>query len=149
MNIKIHTHQLDMSDPLRAYAERHIAESISHFFKEQAARLDIEFEDAVGGREKRCQVTVWVPHGKTLVASAEDANPYAAVDLAAEKISRELRRYKEKRLHTSRYGNTSPASMPAAASEAVEEEETEDFTDADFKSDDVARWEEELKNRPS
>ena len=98
MNIKIHTHQLDMSDPLREYAEKHIAEAIGNIFREQAATLDIEFADAVGGREKHCKVSMKVPHGKMLVAHAQDPNPYAAVDMAAEKISREIRRLKEKRL---------------------------------------------------
>lgn len=98
MNIKIHTHQLDMSDPLREYAERHIAGAVSTIFKRQgsAATLNIEFSDA-GGREKQCKVTFFVPQGKTLVATAQDSNPYAAVDLAANKISNELKRYKEKR----------------------------------------------------
>lgn len=136
MNIKIHTHQLDMSDPLRTYAERHIAETINNIFKEQSATLDIEFADAGGGREKQCRVSMYVPHGKTLVASAQDANPYAAVDLAAEKISREIRRLKEKRL-AGRHSQ-SPASMPANASEAVEEEETEDFGSPDEFNEDLS-----------
>ncbi len=127
MNIKIHTHQLDMSDPLRAYAERHIADVINNIYKKQAATLNIEFSDAIGGREKACKVTFFVPPGKTLVATAQDANPYAAVDLAADRIAREVLRLKEKRLTTSRHG-LSPASLPASASEMVEEEETEDFS---------------------
>jgi len=103
MHIKIHTHQLDMSDPLRTYAESHIADAIRKTFKRQAATLDIEFSDAVGGRERACKVTFFVPHGKTLVATAQDPNPYAAVDLVAEKIAREVRRYKEKRLDATRH----------------------------------------------
>lgn len=111
MNIKIHTHQLDMSDPLRNYAERHIADVVSHIFKTQAATLDIEFSDAVGGREKVCKVSLFAPHSHPLVASAQDPNPYAAVDLAAEKIGREVRRLKEKRLQAARHG-VDPSQLP-------------------------------------
>jgi len=104
MNTKIHTHQLDMSDALREYAIRHIEELVARIYNKQNPSLDIEFADVSGGREKKVKVTFHVPHGKTLVASAQDANPYAAVDLAADKISRELRRYKEKMLDAQRHG---------------------------------------------
>ncbi len=97
MNIKIHARQMEMSDSLRNYAERHIADQLTTIYKGQAATLDIEFSEAVGGRERTCKVTVFVPKGKTLVASAQDANIYAAIDICAEKISRGLRHYKEKR----------------------------------------------------
>lgn len=123
MNIKIHAHQLEMSDSLRAYAERHIAEALTTIYKGSAATLDIEFSEAVGGREKICRVNVFVPRGKTLVASAQDANLYAAVDLVAEKIARELRQYKEKRQDSVRQGVRSAEAAPGATLETTELEE--------------------------
>lgn len=129
MDIKIHAHQLEMSDSLRAYAERHIAEALTNIYKGSAASLDIEFSEAVGGREKICRVSVFVPRGKTLVASAQDANLYAAVDLTAEKIARELRQYKEKRQDSVRQG-VRPAE--------VVNEPTPEATDMDeFDSDEA------------
>ena len=104
MNIRMHAHGLEMSDALRDYAERHIAETLANIYKAQAAKLDIEFSEAVGGREKICKASVFVPRGKTLVASAQDANLFAAVDIVADKISRELRQYKEKRQDSVRQG---------------------------------------------
>lgn len=120
MNVKIHAKQLDIGDSLRTYAERHIAETLANLYKRRAATLDIEFSRDVGGREKVCKVTVFVPRGKTLVASAKDANPYAAVDLVAEKISRELRQYKEKRLDATKAG-VSPAALDLTPEQAEDE----------------------------
>jgi len=105
MNIKIHARQLEMSEAMRNYAEKHIVEAITTIYKGQAATLDIEFSETVAGREKVCKATVFVPRGKTIVASAEDPNLYAAVDMVAEKISRGLRHYKEKRQVIARQGS--------------------------------------------
>lgn len=126
MNTKIHTHQLDMSDALREYAVRHIEELVARIYNKQNPTLDIEFSDVSAGREKQVKVTLHIPHGKTLVASAQDANPYAAVDLAADKISRELRRYKEKQLDTARHG-VSPADLPVADDLGLDEVSEEEF----------------------
>ncbi len=110
MEMKIHARQLDIGESLRAYAERHIGESLANIYRRRTANIDIEFSRDAKGREKVCKVTVFVPRGKTLVATAQDANPYAAVDLVAEKISRELRQYKEKRAQAERQG-VSPSQL--------------------------------------
>ncbi len=140
MNIKIHTHQLDMSDNLREYAERRIADSIGHIYKRQAGTLDIEFSDASGGREKACKVTFFVPPAKTLVASAQDPDPYAAVDLAAEKISREVRRYKEKRIAERRHN----ANAVRAVENAMDGGDLDGVPGSDEAVEDKA-WEEEQR----
>lgn len=132
MNTKIHTHQLDMSDALREYAVKHIEELVTRIYNKQNPTLDIEFSDVSAGREKMCKVTLHVPPGKTLVASAQDVNPYAAVDLAAEKISRELRRFKEKRQDAARHG-VSPADLPALENDGSDDEEAAEF-DADLEA---------------
>ncbi len=110
MEMKIHARQLDIGDSLRAYAARHIGESLANLYRRRTANVDIEFSRDARGREKVCKVTVFVPRGKTLVATAQDANPYAAVDLVAEKISRGLRQYKEKRAQAERQG-VSPSQL--------------------------------------
>lgn len=125
MNTKIHTHQLDMSDALREYAVRHIEDLVTRIYNKQNPSLDIEFADVSGGREKQVKVTFHVPHGKTLVATAQDANPYAAVDLAADKISRELRRYKEKLQDVQRHGQN--GTVAGEQDGASDEESAEEF----------------------
>ncbi len=131
MNIKIHARQMELSDSLRDYAERHIADQLTTIYKGQAATLDIEFSEAVGGRERICKVTVFIPKGKTIVASAQDANVFAAVDICADKISRGLRHYKEKRQDAVRQGPRPSDSLVSQAPVGDEYEEDEhDFHDA-------------------
>ncbi len=130
MNIKIHARGMELTDSLRRYAERHIAEPITTIYKGPAATMDIEFSEAVGGRERICQVTLFVPKGKTIVASAQDANVYAAIDICAEKISRALRHYKEKRQDAVRQGSRPatrvvPAPHPEETAAYDEEEPVE------------------------
>ena len=132
MNTKIHTHQLDMSDALRDYARSHIEDVVTRIFNKQNPTLDIEFSNAHGGQERKVKVTVHVPHSKTLVATAQDANPYAAVDMAADKITQELRRLKEKIQDANRQG-VDPTDLVADGTSVTYEETPEEF-DADLEA---------------
>lgn len=87
MDVSVRGRHLDVSEPLKAYAERRLLFSIGEF----ASRIDgIEVRVADvngprGGVDKACDIVIVPPFGR-LFARAIDADAYAAVDRAASRI---------------------------------------------------------------
>lgn len=111
MEVNVRTHSFDLSDRSRQYAESKIGRSVTKLVK-GAAPVDVEVsEQNKGGGASlvRVKVSVAIPRSKPAVVTAEDPEIRAAIDLAADKIGRALRKTKEKRRGK---GRTSPGVAP-------------------------------------
>jgi len=91
MRIEITGQQVDVSPALREYVQTKLERLARHF----EPVLDIHVVLTVEKVHHRADATIQVP-GDTLHAATQAENMYAAVDLLADKLDRQLLRYKEK-----------------------------------------------------
>lgn len=81
---------VDVSPALHQYGEEKLSRLSNHFSKITNAHLMLKMEDI----RHIAEAELHVP-GKQLVAKAEGDDMYAAIDLLINKLSRQIRDYKE------------------------------------------------------
>ena len=91
MRIEITGHQIDVTPPLRDYMRSKLERLGRHF----EPMLDIHAVLTVEKQAHKAEATILVP-GDTLHAATSAESMYAAIDLLADKLDRQLLKYKEK-----------------------------------------------------
>ena len=126
MEIEVHGRHVDVTPPLRTYAERKAAR-LERFLPSEA-RLDFELRVERNPRIAEPQITELTVHarGEVLRVKASSSDMYAAMDLAIDRMKRSAAEYHER--HTN--GRPHHAQRPASAVEADESEEEEEDVEA-------------------
>ena len=93
MNIAFTFKNFEASDHLKKYARRRM-EKMGRFFG-KASGLEVGVVLTVDKFRHRCEVTI-AGEGLHLSASEQSSDMYAAIDVAAAKVLRQLRKYKTK-----------------------------------------------------
>jgi len=91
MNLTISGRHLDVTPAIREYVMNKLARVLRHFDH----IIDVGVVLAVEKNLQRAEITMHVT-GKDLHCEAEDENLYAAIDLLADKLDRQLLKYKDK-----------------------------------------------------
>lgn len=97
MEIQVTGRNLNVSDPLRAYAEEKIGSAVKVFDIEPLVAdvvLQVEKNPAIDLRAT-CQVTLSTK-GHIIRVEEHEQDMYAAIDVAAAKVVRQMRKYKTK-----------------------------------------------------
>lgn len=100
MDCTVRAHSIQLDDEIRDYARKKITRSVQKILKGQTTNVDIEISNQDQGKGKprsRVKVNVHVPHAKSLSVSVDDPDVKAAIDGAADKIWRAVKRIKQKR----------------------------------------------------
>ena len=94
MDIRVSGHQMDTGEALRAHVETRLTGIVNKYFRSALSSI-VTFGKAPAGAF-RCDIITHVTHGLILkgMGSAHDA--HTALDQAAEKIDKQLRRYKRR-----------------------------------------------------
>lgn len=98
MKLVIQGKNIEITDAIRDYVEQKILKAVSHF-KHLTNEVDVHLSVAKNPRissKQSAEVTLYVD-GAVVRAEESSENLYASIDLVANKISRQLRKYKEKR----------------------------------------------------
>ena len=100
MKLVIHGRNLDITDALHKYTELKLERAIHHF-KDIVQEADIHLSVSRNKRvsQQSAEVTIFAS-GTIIRAQERSENLYASIDLVANKICRQLRRYKERHNHT-------------------------------------------------
>ena len=93
MQISVTSRHMDVSAALEERAQDSINAMLDKYFG-QGLRADVIFSKGAGGFN--CMITVHVHRNLELQASAEQGDAHTALDHAAEKLAKRLRRYKRK-----------------------------------------------------
>ena len=93
MQINITGQQINLGENLRDYADKALTNAVSKYF-EEAVSADIKV--AKDGALIRTDIMVRPASGAVVNASGTSADAYASFDEAVAKISRQLRKYKNK-----------------------------------------------------
>ena len=93
MQIKVTSRHMDVSTALDERAQDIVTDMLEKYFG-HGLSADVVFSKGAGGFH--CMVTVHVHRNLELQASAEQGDAHTALDHAAEKLAKRLRRYKRK-----------------------------------------------------
>lgn len=116
MKLVIQGKNIDITDAIRDYVTQKMEKSVNHF-QSLLTELDVTLSVARNPRinsKQTAEVTAYV-NGSVVRAEESSENLYASIDLVADKISRTLRKYKEKRYEKNRVASKAaeaPADQP-------------------------------------
>lgn len=91
MQINITGQHIDVTPALRDYVNEKLARVENHFDN----IIDVKVILSVVKGTHQAEATINVP-GKSLFAEASDMDMYAAIDSLADKLDRQIRRFKDK-----------------------------------------------------
>ncbi|MCT0218113.1 ribosome-associated translation inhibitor RaiA [Synechococcus sp. CS-1329] len=96
MKLLIHGRNLDVTPAIRDYTEAKLGRAINHYeglVKEADVHLSVARNPRVA--QQTAEVTVYA-NGVVIRAQERSENLYASIDMVAGKLSRQLRRYKDR-----------------------------------------------------
>lgn len=129
MDIRVSGHQVETGEALQSHAADRLGSIVEKYFN-RALSSQVTFSKAPAGAF-RCDIVTHVMQGLILKGAAVAQSAHLALDGAAEKIDKQLRRYK-RRLNN-RHEQTAHAARQEDAAYTVfseADEETEDSPDA-------------------
>ena len=98
MKLVIHGKNIEITDAIREYVNQKIEKAVSHF-QNLTMEVDVHLSVARNPRitpKQAAEVTIYA-NGTVIRAEESSESLYASIDLVADKIARQLRKYKEKR----------------------------------------------------
>jgi ribosomal subunit interface protein len=93
MQIQVKGKQIDVGDALSEHVEEHVSEIVSKYFDRPVDAVITFSRDA---RAFRCDAHVHLPTGIVAQSSGKAPDIYAAFEHSAERIEKQLRRYKRR-----------------------------------------------------
>jgi putative sigma-54 modulation protein len=100
MKLVIQGKNIDITDAIREYVHQKIEKAVSHF-QTMTTEVDVHLSVAKNPRinsKQTAEVTIYA-NGTVIRAQEGSEDLYASIDLVADKIHRQLRKYKEKLQH--------------------------------------------------
>ncbi|MDM9383795.1 ribosome-associated translation inhibitor RaiA [Chlorogloeopsis sp. ULAP01] len=98
MKLVIHGKNIEITDAIRDYVHQKIEKAVNHF-QNITNEVDVHLSVARNPRinpKQSAEVTIYA-NGSVIRAEESSENLYASIDLVADKIARQLRKYKERR----------------------------------------------------
>jgi len=98
MKLVIHGKNIEITDAIREYVQQKIDKAVNHFqniTNEVDVHLSVARNPRVNPRQT-AEVTIYA-NGNVIRAEESSESLYASIDLVADKIARQLRKYKERR----------------------------------------------------
>jgi ribosome hibernation promoting factor len=97
MRLQVKGRHIEVTDSLFEYAERKLGKLSRHLSDESRVEVELYVEHNRSIAENQvAEATVWTK-GPVLRARESSADMYASIDLVAEKLERQVKRYREKR----------------------------------------------------
>ncbi len=111
MKLLIHGRNLELTPSLRDYTKTKI-DKATHNFQEMVKEADVHLSVARNPRvpQQTAEVTVFA-NGTVIRAQERSENLYASIDLVANKLARQLRKYKERHNNHHLHNNKSTKSI--------------------------------------
>jgi len=98
MEVELQARHVELTDKVRTYVERKIGRLDRYLPNPSTTRVDLGRRvTRSNGEVYTAQITTWV-NGTVLRAEEMSSDLYAAIDLASQKIHRQVERYRGKRL---------------------------------------------------
>ena len=120
MKLLIQGNNIAVTESIHDYVEQKLEKAVRHF-QNFTSKVDVHLSVARNSRiegKHKAEVTVYA-NGTIIRAQEGSENLYASIDMVADKIARQLRKYKEKQLSRKAYA-------PMKTGEILEEEAIND-----------------------
>ncbi len=120
MKLVIQGKNIEITDAIREYVHQKIEKAVSHF-QHITMEVDVNLSVARNPRintNQSAEVTIYA-NGTVIRAQESSESLYASIDLVADKIARQLRKYKEKRNSKKNKNHVAPKAAEIADAEAV------------------------------
>ncbi|MBD2315217.1 ribosome-associated translation inhibitor RaiA [Desertifilum sp. FACHB-1129] len=111
MKLVIQGKNIEITDAIRDYVQQKIEKAVSHF-QNLTNEVDVHLSVARNPRinpKQTAEVTIYA-NGTVIRSEESSEDLYASIDLVADKIARQLRKYKEKR-HAKHKATVKPAEI--------------------------------------
>ena len=98
MKLVIHGKNIELTDAIREYVHQKIEKAVNHF-QSLTTEVDVHLSVARNPRissKESAEVTIYA-NGSVIRAEESSESLYASIDLVADKIARQLRKYKERK----------------------------------------------------
>ena len=118
MNMKISARHMDLTDALKGYADKKVA----HFEKFASRIGELEVIFSAEGQKKNVELIAHTAHHNPIVVHVADDDAYAAMDIAVDKMARQLKRDKEMAKNHRNVVGASQASLEAVQTRPEDEE---------------------------
>jgi len=123
MNLQVKGRNVDVTDALFSHAERKLAKLARHLSDETSCDLELSVEHNPSiSAPQIAEATVWTK-GPVLRARESSEDMYASIDLVAEKLERQAKRYRNRRSRRTIGHHSAPP--PVAEHEPVESSDEE------------------------
>lgn len=143
MELAIHGKQMDVGDALRTHVATRLEDINSKYFN-RAIDVSVTFSPESHSFIKS-HVSLRVGKDIMVQATATEANAYAAFDAAAEKVAKQLSRYKKRlRDHHARLEHTPEAELDKARDYILAIKEIDGLSDKEAEDEDAAVGEDPL-----
>ena len=119
MKIMITGRHVGVTDSMKEYAHAKVEKLLKYFERVTSARITMD----VNNLDHTVEMVLEVSRGTTLVGKAEAPDMYAACDLAEQKLSQQLRKYKERLTDHHRGERRPPVDVSAPEEEKAGETE--------------------------
>ena len=107
MKLVIHGKNIEITEAIREYVQEKIEKAVNHF-QSITNQVDVHLSVARNPRinpKQAAEVTIYA-NGNVIRAEESSESLYASIDLVADKISRQLRKYKERRQEQKTHAQT-------------------------------------------
>lgn len=132
MKLLIQGNNITVTEAIHDYVEEKVERAVKHF-QNLTTKVDVHLSVARNARitnKHKAEVTVYA-NGTVIRAQEGSENLYASIDLVADKIARQLRKYKE-RIQDKQHGNVK-------TSEIVEDKPVEENLIGDRAPEQIGR----------
>lgn len=96
MELSVHGKQIDVGDALRAHVTDKLEDLNQKYFNHAAFATVTFSREGHGKPRTKAHISIQIGKNLLVVADAVDADPYASFENAAEKIGKQMRRYKRR-----------------------------------------------------
>ena len=120
MKLLIQGNNIAVTESIHDYVEQKLEKAVKHF-QNITGKVDVHLSVARNSRIERkhkAEVTVFA-NGTVIRAQEGSENLYASIDMVADKIARQLRKYKEKHLAKKAHANVRQEIAESAESEEL------------------------------
>lgn len=126
MKLDVHGRNIEITDWIREYIEKKVSRLERYLPQAREARADLVHADTRAAADRyTAQLTIWA-NGQILRAEETTGDIFAAIDAIADKMYRQIDRYKGKRFASKRRESASIAEAEMLAYMADSEEDTEE-----------------------
>lgn len=126
MDLIIHGRNVDVTDWIEEYVDKKVGKMERYLPTANEARIELTHNETRSASDRyTSQITIWT-NGQILRAEESTSDIFASIDASADKMYRQIRRFKGRRYHTKRRASaaaSAEAELAATMTEEVEDEE--------------------------